>query len=137
MTSMTAIKRKATNIADGDQNGGHTLYIIPKISIFINNTSNLHQPTNQIIKSISNGLTWSIYLIMHPLQDFSILNPFIQPTTQYQNLSATPGRYAIKLVHTVTCSLQPSDTKLPTNHLSKNYLKPGKKIFRKLNPETG
>ena len=77
-------------------------------------------------KSISNGMEWSIYLILHPLQDLSILNPFIKPTTQDQTLAAMPGRYAIKLVPTVTCSLQPLDTKLPTNHLSKNYLKPGK-----------
>ena len=71
-------------------------------------------------------LTWLIYLILQPLQELSILNPFLQPTTQDQKLTAKPGRYAIKLVPTVTCSLQPSDPKLPTNHISKNYLKTGK-----------
>ena len=126
MPSMTEIKTKATNIADGDHNGGHTLQILPQMPIFINNASNFHQPANHIIKSISNGLTWLIYLILQPLQDLSILNPFPQPKTQDQKLTATPGRYTMKLVPTVTCSLQPSDHKIPTNHLSKKYLKPGR-----------
>ena len=43
-------------------------------------------------KSMSNEMTWLIYLILQPLQDLSILNPFIQPTTQDQNLTTTPGR---------------------------------------------
>ena len=97
MPSMTLIKIKATDIVDGGQNGGHTLYILPQIFIFINNASNFHQPANQNIKSISNGLTWLIYMILQQLQDLSILNPFLQPITKYQNLIATPGRYAMKL----------------------------------------
>ena len=126
MPGMTAIKRKAKNIVDGVHNGGHTLQIVHQISIFINNASNFHQPANQIIKSISHGLICSIYLILQPLQELSILKPFLQPITQDQSLTATPGRYAKKVVPTVTCSLQPSDLKLPTNHLIKKYLKPGK-----------
>ena len=102
MPSITEIKIKATNIADSGHNGEHTLYILPQITIFINNVSNFHQPTNKIIKIISNGLTWSIYLILQQLQDLSILNPFIHPTTQDQKLTATPGRYYQKLVPTVT-----------------------------------
>ena len=126
MPGITSIKIKAMNITDVGQNDGHALYILPQISIFINNSSNFHQPANKIIIIIFNRLTWSIYMILQPLQNNSILNPFLKPTTQDQKLTPTPEIYAIKLVPTVTCSLQPSDPKLPTNHLSKNYLKPGK-----------
>ena len=89
MPIMTAIKIKATNIADGAHNNGHTLYVLPQISIFINNTSNFHQPANQIIKIISNGLTWLIYLILQLLHEISVLNPFPRPTTQDKKLTNT------------------------------------------------
>ena len=69
-------------------------------------------------------LRW-VHVLWHILQALW-LNFDLVLLVEDQKLAATPGRYAVKLGPTVTCSLQPSDPKLPTNHLSKNYLKPGK-----------
>ena len=126
MPSTTAIKEKSDKYSRWcPEWWTYTLYNSSNNNIYQQHIQ--FPPTRKpVYKCIYNGLTWLIYLILHLLQDLSILNQFLQQATQDQKLATTTGRFAMKLVPTVTCYPQSSYTKLATNNLSKNYLKPGR-----------